>query len=61
MSERTWWTEKGKTDSYGKQVWISTCLKDPSRMIAYSESYEAPTCGHPECKPKPGEKMVVKD
>jgi len=58
--KRIWWTEKGKTDKYGKQVYISVCLKDKSRMIAWSESYDAPTCGHPECKMKPWDKVEWK-
>ena len=57
MSEkRKWWTEKGKTDEFGKQVYIGVCLKT-GETIASSESYPAPTCGHPECKKKPSDEV----
>ena len=47
--KRKWWTQEGKTDKYGKQVYIGECLKTGA-IISSSESYDTPTCSHPECK-----------
>jgi len=58
--KRKWWTQEGKTDKYGKQVYIGTCLKDKNRIIAWSESYDTPTCGHSECKKKPCDEVEWK-
>lgn len=49
MCEKKMVTQEEKTDKYGKQVYISECLKTGA-IIPSSESYDALAYSYPECK-----------
>ena len=54
--KRIWWTRPGMIDQYGKQVYIGRCLYE-NKQISWSESYDAPTCEHPECRMNPWDEV----